>query len=167
MNAIEIRHSCDGDINQIQQIYAEPSNVAATLQLPFPSHDTWQKRLASLPEGMFSLVACRGEEILGQAGVEMRRNLRRRHAATLGMAVKTSARRQGVGSALLAASIELGEQWLGVRRMELEVYTDNEPAIAVYKKFGFSIEGTLRQYAFRNGQLVDVYVMARLASPLP
>lgn len=116
---------------------------------------------------MFSLVACRGEEILGQAGVEMRRNLRRRHAATLGMAVKTSARRQGVGSALLAASIELGEQWLGVRRMELEVYTDNEPAIAVYKKFGFSIEGTLRQHAFRNGQLVDVYVMARLASPLP
>jgi L-phenylalanine/L-methionine N-acetyltransferase len=165
MNAIEVRHSCDRDIDQISQIYAEPSNVAATLQLPFASPDTRQKRLASLPEGAFSLVACRGEEILGQAGFEMRKNLRRRHAATLGMAVKTSARHQGVGSALLAAAIELAERWLAVRRIELEVYTDNVPAIALYKKFGFNIEGTLRQYAFRNEELVDVYVTARLAAP--
>jgi putative acetyltransferase len=43
------------------------------------------------------------------------------------------------------------------------VYTDNEPAIARYKKFGFSVEGTLRQYAFRDGQFADVHVMARLA----
>ena len=163
MSAIEIRRSCDRDLDQICQIYGEPSNVAATLQLPFPSPDTWHKHLGSLPEGAFSLVACRGEEILGQAGVELRKNVRRRHAATLGMAVKTSARRQGVGSALLVAAIELAERWLAVRRLELEVYTDNEPAIALYKKFGFSVEGTLRQYAFRDGQFVDVHVMARLA----
>jgi putative acetyltransferase len=132
--------------------------------LPFPSLSLWQKRLAPLPEGSFSLVACRAEEVLGQLGIEMRKNVRRRHAATLGMAVKSSARRQGVGSALLTAGIDLAERWLAVRRIELEVYTDNEPAIALYKKFGFAVEGTLRQYAFRDGKLVDVYVMARLAA---
>jgi putative acetyltransferase len=94
----------------------------------------------------------------------MRKNPRRRHAATLGMAVKTSARRQGVGSALLTAGINLAERWLAVRRIELEVYTDNEAAVALYKKFGFVVEGTLRQYAFRDGQFADVYLMAKLAA---
>jgi L-phenylalanine/L-methionine N-acetyltransferase len=132
--------------------------------LPFPSPNTWQKRLTSLPEGAFSFVACRADEVLGQIGIEMRKNPRRRHAATLGMAVKTSARRQGVGSVLLTAGINLAERWLAVRRIELEVYTDNEAAVALYKKFGFVVEGTLRQYAFRDGQFADVYLMAKLAA---
>jgi putative acetyltransferase len=42
------------------------------------------------------------------------------------------------------------------------VYTDNEPALRLYKKFGFVIEGTLVRFAYRAGQYVDVYVMARL-----
>jgi hypothetical protein len=29
-------------------------------------------------------------------------------------------------------------------------------------KFGFEIEGTLRDYAFRDGAFVDAYTMARL-----
>jgi L-phenylalanine/L-methionine N-acetyltransferase len=29
-------------------------------------------------------------------------------------------------------------------------------------KFGFEIEGTHRRYAFRNGEYVDAYSMARL-----
>jgi len=163
-SSIEVRHSADHDIDQIRQIYAEPSNFAATLQLPFPSPELWEKRLSSLSEGSFSLVACRGEEVLGQLGIEMRKNARRRHAATLGMAVKSSARRQGVASALMSAGIDLAERWLAVGRLELEVYTDNEAAIALYKKFGFTVEGTLRQFAFRDGKLVDADVMARLVA---
>ncbi|EPR3746035.1 GNAT family N-acetyltransferase, partial [Escherichia coli] len=33
---------------------------------------------------------------------------------------------------------------------------------AVYKKFGFHIEGTGKNYAFRNGEYVDAYYMARV-----
>ena len=51
--------------------------------------------------------------------------------------------------------------WPG-RRIELEVWTDNAPAIHMYDKFGFVIEGTGRQYARRAGALVDAYFMARL-----
>jgi L-phenylalanine/L-methionine N-acetyltransferase len=51
---------------------------------------------------------------------------------------------------------------LNLVRIELEVYTDNGPAIHLYKKFGFEIEGTHRMFAFRNGVYVDVYSMGRL-----
>jgi L-amino acid N-acyltransferase YncA len=34
--------------------------------------------------------------------------------------------------------------------------------IALYKKFGFEVEGTHRRLAFRDGEYVDAYSMARL-----
>jgi putative acetyltransferase len=40
--------------------------------------------------------------------------------------------------------------------------TDNAAGIALYKKFDFVIEGTHSDFAFRNGQYVDAYAMARL-----
>ena len=40
-----------------------------------------------------------------------------------------------------------------VLRIELTVYTDNAAAIALYRKFGFEIEGTHRAYALRDGRL--------------
>lgn len=161
----EIRHARAADLDQIRQIYAEPSGYAATLQLPYPAEHVWEKRFAELPSSAFSLVACRGDEIVGQLGLETRTNPRRRHVASVGMAVKTSARRQGVGAALLNAAIEMAERWLAIRRIELEVYTDNAAAIALYKRSGFVVEGTLRQFAFRNGEFVDVLAMAKLARP--
>ena len=164
MKTVEIRHSDESDIVQIRLLYAEPSNYAATLQLPFPSPETWKKRHAALSEGSFSLVACRDGQILGQLGLSVMNNPRRKHVANFGMAVKSSSRKQGIGSALVAAAIELAEKWLAVRRIELEVYTDNAAAIELYKNFGFVIEGTSKQYAFRNGEFVDVHIMAKLVA---
>jgi putative acetyltransferase len=78
------------------------------------------------------------------------------------MGVQAAWHRKGVGSALLAAAIDIADNWYGLARLELSVYTDNEGAIALYKKYGFEIEGTLRAYALRDGAFVDTYTMARL-----
>lgn len=58
--------------------------------------------------------------------------------------------------------IDLCDNWLNVKRIELNVYVDNHAAIALYKKFGFQIEGELVEYAFRHGEYVNAYQMARL-----
>jgi putative acetyltransferase len=78
------------------------------------------------------------------------------------MAVRDDWQGKGAGTALMQAAIELADKWLNLTRLELEVYTDNEPAIRLYKKFGFAVEGTLTQYSFRDGQYVDSHLMARL-----
>ena len=54
------------------------------------------------------------------------------------------------------------DNWLRVDRIELTVFVDNEPAVAVYKKHGFEIEGTGKKYGLRNGEYVDAYFMARV-----
>jgi putative acetyltransferase len=159
---ITIRACEAADIAQIRALYAEPQAYAQTLQLPFASLEHWEKKLAQR-DGFRCLVAVRGDEVVGQLGLEVIATARRRHVATLGMGVKDSARGQGVGSSLLQAAIDLCEKWLNVSRIELEAYTDNAAALALYAKHGFEIEGTCRRYAFRDGKYVDVHIMARVA----
>ncbi|MFC7421434.1 GNAT family N-acetyltransferase [Iodobacter arcticus] len=156
-----IRHSEKQDIEQIRQLYAEPSNYSATLQGPYPSAELWEARLNQNSAGAISLVAVSGEEILGQLGLYIEQNPRRKHVAAIGMGVKTNARRQGVGDALMLAAIEIAEQWQAISRIELSVYIDNLAALALYEKHGFIKEGLCKNYAFKNGQFVDVYMMAR------
>ncbi|MGL5145933.1 MAG: GNAT family N-acetyltransferase, partial [Plesiomonas shigelloides] len=99
-------------------------------------------------------------EVVGHATLEVLCNPRRKHVAHLGMAVSEDYQGIGVGSALLGAVMELAHQWLAVRRIELEVYTDNHAAIKLYKRHGFVIEGEALGYAFRAGEYVDVFFMA-------
>lgn len=99
---------------------------------------------------------------MGNLGLRVEANPRRRHVASLGMAVHDDFAGRGVGTALMRAALELCDQWLQVTRVELTVYVDNDAALALYRKFGFVIEGTQRAAAFRDGELVDLHVMARL-----
>ena len=82
------------------------------------------------------------------------------------MAVRDEWQGKGVGTALMRAAVDLADRWLNVSRLELEVYTDNEPAVRLYKKFGFVVEATLRAFAYRDGGYVDAYSMARLRDSL-
>jgi putative acetyltransferase len=162
---VTVRHTEPGDYEAVQQIFASPKVIWGTLQLPFPSVEHWRKRLAEPPEGLFSLVACVGEnnEVVGQLSLNTFPNRpRRRHMGQLGMAVRDDWQGQGVGTALMQAAIDLADNWLNLRRLQLDVFTDNAPAIRLYEKFGFAVEGTLVDFAFRDGQFMDVYLMARL-----
>ena len=87
---------------------------------------------------------------------------RRQHAANLGMGVHDDYVGRGIGGFLLAELVDAADNWHDVRRLELTVYTDNEPAIRLYRKFGFEEEGLLRNFAYRAGRYVDAYTMARL-----
>jgi putative acetyltransferase len=136
------------------------------LQLPFSSAELWRKRLAEPPEGLFSLVACVEDgEVVGNLGLHTFPNRpRRRHVGQIGMAVRDDWQGEGVGTALMQAAIDLADNWLNLRRLELEVFVDNAAAIRLYEKFGFSIEGRLVDFAFRDGQYVDTYTMARVST---
>lgn len=161
---IIIRHTEPGDYEALQHIFSSPNVIRGTLQLPFPSVEQWRKRLAEPPEGFVSLVACvENNEVVGNLGLHTSPNRpRRRHVGQIGMAVRDDWQGQGIGTALMQAAIDLADNWLNLKRLELEVFADNAPAIRLYEKCGFKIEGTLVDFAFRDGQYVDTYLMARL-----
>ena len=157
-----IRRAEPDDYEAVRQVFSGPKVVWGTLQLPFASAEGWRKRLAEPGEGTYFLVACASDEVIGQLGLHTFPHVpRRRHAGQIGMAVRDDWQGKGAGSALVRAAIDLAGNWLNLTRLELEVYTDNEPAVQLYKKFGFEVEGTLVRFAFRDGQYVDAYAMAR------
>ncbi len=159
---ITIRHAEPEDYKAVQKVFSGPKAVVGTLQLPFPPAEFWRKRLSEKPENMHQLVACVDGEIVGGISLWTGNNPRVRHTAGFGMAVRDDWQGKGIGSALLEAALDLADNWLGAIRVELQVYTDNEAGIALYEKFGFEIEGTHRCDAFRNGEYLDSYSMARI-----
>ncbi len=78
------------------------------------------------------------------------------------MGVHDDFQRRGIGRALMGEIITIADDWYNLRRLELTVFTDNAPAIALYERFGFEREGTHRAFAYRAGAYIDAYAMARI-----
>jgi RimJ/RimL family protein N-acetyltransferase len=80
----------------------------------------------------------------------------------LGMCVLEGERGRGGGRALLAAAIAYAQEG-PLHKLELEVWPDNERAIALYEACGFQREGVRRaHYRRRDGSLRSSLIMARL-----
>lgn len=157
---IRIRAMEAGDVGAIQNLHNQPQIAAMTLQVPFQTRAEFEARIAPDPH-VRRLVAEIGGKVIGDAGLHLYQRSRR-HAGAIGMAVSEGYQGQGVGTALLAAVLDLADNWYALSRVELEVYVDNTRAIRLYEKHGFDIEGVHRNYAFRLGTMVDAYTMARL-----
>ena len=156
-----IRASRPSDAEAITALVNLPGFRWGTLRLPFQTVEETSCRWKSASAQTTQLVAERDGAIIGDLGLT-RFQGRRAHCGTIGMGIHDDFAGQGVGSALLAAAIDLADNWLALLRLELCVFTDNQPALALYRKFGFEIEGTHRNFAFRNGTYADAYAMARL-----
>lgn len=159
---IVIRRAEPSDAQAIRALYQGENAYRNTLQLPHPSLAMWEQRLSQIPDNVYAYVAEINGEIVGNLGFEVCTSPRRRHVGAFGMGVKDEMQGKGVGSALLDCVIDLADNWLNLTRIEISAYVDNASAMALYKKFGFDIEGRATAFAFKNGQYVDVYQMARV-----
>jgi L-phenylalanine/L-methionine N-acetyltransferase len=161
-----IRRAAPNDAAAFARIMGDPAVYPGTMQMPYADEEAWRARLldnSSPGKTDLALVAELGGEVVGTASLHpVGPQLRRRHAWVLGIAVAPQAQRQGVGAALMAALCDYADRWAGALRIELNVYADNHGAIALYKKFGFLLEGTHRGHALRDGAYVDSLSMARL-----
>ena len=161
---VRIRAAEPSDIPAISATMSDPGVVHGTLQTPHTSQALRGERLSFADPHLLFIVAepLDGGETIGNASLHRSLRPRRIHSAGLGMSVRDAHQGRGIGTALLAALLDVADNWWQLRRVHLEVYADNEPAIALYRKFGFEVEGTLRQDAFRDGAYVDSLAMARL-----
>lgn len=161
-----IRRATVRDAAAYARIMGDPAVLGSLMQLPYTNEDVWRARLTEMDapgRQDLMLVAERDGTVLGTAGLHpVGPALRRRHAMMLGISVAPEAQGQGVGTALMQALVDYADRWAQVLRLELQVYADNHHAQALYRKFGFVVEGRHPAYALRDGEYVESWSMARL-----
>ncbi|MGK7927962.1 MAG: GNAT family N-acetyltransferase [Spirulina sp.] len=149
------------DWQDIAEIYLAPKCSFFASQLPYQSRQDFQQQIEKMVRGGYGLVAVVEGKVIGIVNLTTFKGSRS-HVGKISIAVRDDYQGQGIGSQLLGAIIDLAEQWLNLQRLELGVYCNNEPAIALYKKYSFEIEGVLKKSDFRNGIYIDAYFMARI-----
>lgn len=97
-----------------------------------------------------AFVADEGGDVVGELVLA----LEDEPVASVGMSVADPWRRRGVGTALLEEAITWG-RGNGLRRLTLEAWWDNEPALALYRKLGFAEDRR------RSGDHGEVVLMSR------
>ena len=127
--------------------------VAALEADLFAGDSPWTEAMfwSELAQGHTYLGVWDGAELVGYAGLAVHPDgadvqtigVRRRHQGA------------GIGRRLLTALVAEARG----RPIHLEVRTDNEPAIALYRSFGFEIQGVRRRYYQPSG--ADAYTMVR------
>ncbi|WP_144154329.1 GNAT family N-acetyltransferase [Paraburkholderia sp. BCC1885] len=158
-----IVRACEtSDMEAIAALRSLPGVRRGTLTIGYRTAENMAGWFAKVPKSSINLCAELDGQLVGHAVLEPA-VARRAHCAGLGLSVHDAWQGRGVGKILMSALIECADRSLGLRRLELTVFADNAPAIALYRRFGFVEEGRSRGYAMRDGMLADVLHMARLA----
>ena len=100
-------------------------------------------------------------EIVGFLSAKRGSFRRIRHSAYIVIGIRQAFQRQGIGSKLF----DKLDEWARknqLKRLELTVEVSNTPAINLYEKQGFSIEGIKRKTMLVDSEFVDEYMMAKL-----
>lgn len=107
------------------------------------------------------LVAEQAGQMVGYLGASGGQHRRNRHSVHIWIGVRQAFSSRGLGTQLFE-EIERWARERGLRRMELTVMTHNAAGLALYRKMGFEIEGTLRHSLLVDGVFVDEYQMSKL-----
>jgi L-phenylalanine/L-methionine N-acetyltransferase len=151
------------DAADIHELMHMPNVLWGTALLPSTTADRWHKITESWlqDEHMHVFVAEIQGKVVGAVSLHTGTG-RESHVGDIAMAVHDKHQGQGIGKMLMLTVIDLADNWLNLVRLEMDVYTDNERALRLYKYFDFEIEGRKRLDAFRSGSYIDSYILARL-----
>jgi len=146
------------DWTAVRDIYREGIEAgSATFETEVPSWEEWDgTHLRDC-----RLVAKTNGEVVGWAAISPTScRCVYRGVGEVSLYVKASARRHGIGKALLNAVIEESER-IGIWTLQGCAFPENIASIAVQKACGFREVGTREKIGCMNGQWRDVILMER------
>ena len=100
-------------------------------------------------------------KIVGMCSIEGINKIRIKHRVDLAITVLKNYWGNKIGEKLIDYAIEYCKSNC-IKKIELTVRIDNERALKLYKKFGFEIEGEIKNFIYLNGNYYNCYCMGLL-----
>ena len=119
--------------------------------------------LGNLKENRPHYIALIEEQVVGWCDISSLNRPVYAHSGSLGMGVIMEYRGHGIGEALIRAALAHAKS-TGLSRVELTVHEENKPAIALYEKMGFTVEGLKRNAVKIDNEYINNICMAILFS---
>ena len=148
------------DAEALWMIARQEGVIETTMALPSLRLEQRIKSISALGENDHYMVAERAGEVVGVAGLTVGSG-RTRHSGSLFVYVARQQQGQGIGTRLLQSLLDLADNWLLLRRVELTVLTENEGARRLYERLGFVVEGCRKMSVIAQGEIKDEWLMAR------
>jgi len=117
-------------------------------------HKRWYEQVMSDPQTrMFIIGRGQGADALPVGMIALRRIEHRAHSAEYSIYIADQAsRRMGLALEATVLILRFGFAGLGLNRIYLRVMQCNVPAVRLYEKMGFVLEGVAREDAFLDGR---------------
>jgi RimJ/RimL family protein N-acetyltransferase len=168
MDTIEIRPFQSSDLESfnatLNAVCAERRYLASVDG--FSLEESGQFIQSRLDRGIIQQVAVVGTQIVGWCDIIPYPEQGFTHVARLGMGLLKDYRGCGIGTRLLKACLAQAQD-TSLEKIELQVFSDNAAAIALYQKLGFQPEGCKHRGRKIDGQYQDIVLMALMLKNLP
>ena len=158
---VEIRPVRPEDDEAIHELRLLPSVIDNTMAIPSERFADRRRWIEALGPDDHTFVAVVDGKVVGLAGLQVG-GRKVRHTGHVGMMVHDQFQGQGIGRELLEMLLHVADNFLGLVRVDLEVYPDNVRAIRLYESCGFEHEGRKRKAVWRHGEHQDVLMMGRI-----
>jgi len=154
------------DKEKLIEMYGSLSNDAVRWGLPPYTRERIEGWWLSNLQSLIAIVAFYSDKIVGHAQIYKFPHPRRKGTSDVLIYLHQDFHNVGLGTAMLTRLMELAKKE-GLHRIGLRVIADNKPAIRLYQKFGFKVEGLMKDaYLGEDGRYHDELVMGLiLANP--
>jgi putative acetyltransferase len=163
IEGLRIRLRDNRDVSDLLELFNEERFLRyASARGPFSSTGELQTWLAGIAcSKNFEVVGVIAGKTIGFGGLYVMGD-GLSHSGWILLGVREAFQGRGVGARLLRMLMATASIMIGLRRVQLTVFSDNDPAIKLYRRFGFEIEGRHRDFVRRGEGFIDALTMAKL-----
>lgn len=158
---LELRYTIMTDMEPLKEWLLEPNVLHAFPMVDIQEVEDAAKHWISFCKYRSSLTATIDGEPCGIATLCLMPYRKLAHQCLLSIIVSSKMRNQGVGTNLMNNLIHLARNYFGMEVLYLEVYEGN-PAISLYRRFGFREVGYQKYFMKENGSYVAKITMERV-----
>jgi RimJ/RimL family protein N-acetyltransferase len=151
-NIIKLSKNC---INDSEHLLLEHSEFNPTIE----EEEKWISSYIEKNNNLL-LVATYNNEIIGNIDLVNIYRKKLSHNASIGMEISKEWRNLGLGFALLNCAVDWAKNNSELLKLNLDVFSNNESGIALYKKIGFTEEGRQSKFIkIGENKFVDNVIM--------